>query len=170
MLQSILSHTPGYVWVILGFLLYRGITASATRERDFKNVFIIPVLMLGLSLQGIDHSVGLHSMAPWFWLGGAAIATSLVLKFSDARAVTAHPQRGSITVRASWLPLAMMLAVFVCKYVVAVSLATHPQYSSATGFMVIVCAAYGLVNGVFIGKLLLAARAYHLAGDKLALA
>ena len=170
MLQSILSHTPLYVWAILGFLVYRGIAASSERTVEFKKVFIIPIVMFGLSLQGIQHSFSLHGMAPWVWLAGVLIATALVWKFADARAVTAQSQQGTITVRGSWLPLAMMMAIFCTKYVVAVSLAMHPQFAGELGFMTIVCGAYGLFSGVFLGKLLRTVQAYRQADATLAMA
>ncbi len=170
MLQSILSHTPVYVWAILGFLVYRGIKASADRDVPFRSVFIIPVVMLGLSMQGISNSFGLLGLAPWLWLCGAAVGAALTRQLADPRAVAAHPQQGSITIRGSCLPLAMMMAIFCTKYVVAVTLVMHHEYSAQFGFMAAVCGAYGLFSGVFIGKLLVNVAAYRQAGDSLAAA
>ena len=53
MLAQIILNTPVWVWALLMFLIYRGILASADREISLKKTFIIPVVMLALSVQGI---------------------------------------------------------------------------------------------------------------------
>jgi hypothetical protein len=170
MLQSILSHTPTYVWAILAFLIYRGVAASADRELPLNRIFIVPLAMLALSLHGIGSGFGLHGAAPWFWLCGALLGAALSWQLIDARSITPQPRQGTIDERGSWLPLALMLSIFGTKYVVAVCLSVQPERAREVLFMGVVCGLFGLFNGLFIGKLLRSVSAYQQAARSLAMA
>ena len=41
-MQQIILRTPLWVWVLLAFLVYRGMLASVNRETSLKKAFIIP--------------------------------------------------------------------------------------------------------------------------------
>jgi hypothetical protein len=60
---QLLSHTPLYVWAILAFLVYRGTAAMRDREVEFRKLCIIPLVMLGLSLQDMSAKFGLDGLA-----------------------------------------------------------------------------------------------------------
>ena len=163
MLQQILLHTPVYVWAILAFLVYRGVKAAADRDVPIYSIVIIPVVMFILSLQGIQSGFGMSGLAPWVWIGGIAVGLTLTWRLLDARKIVAQPERGVITQRGSWLPLALMMAIFCTKYVVAVMLAIQPGLKNEMAFTAAVCILYGLFNGVFIGRLLRNVAAYRQA-------
>jgi hypothetical protein len=73
MLQQILSHTPAYVWAILAFLVYRGVIASLDREVALKKLFIIPAVMLALSLHDLAGKFGFTSLSVPAWPGNWAL-------------------------------------------------------------------------------------------------
>ena len=56
MLQQIFSHTPLYVWAILGFLVYRGVLASRTREVTLRKLFIVPLVWRALDLPSLSQT------------------------------------------------------------------------------------------------------------------
>ena len=126
MLQHIFSHTPLYVWAILGFLVYRGVLASRAREVTLRKLCIIPLVMLALSLSGVYGSFGLAGSAPFAWGAGALAGAALAWTLADARKIVAIPQRGSVQSPGSWLPLILMMSIFCMKYAVAVTLAIAP--------------------------------------------
>jgi hypothetical protein len=154
MLQQIFSHTPLYVWAILGFLVYRGVLASRAREVTLRKLSIIPLVMLALSLSGVARSFGLDGAASVAWLAGAVAGGALAWSLSNTSKLTAYPERGSVQRPGSWVPLVLMMGIFCMKYAVAVSLAIVPAYAHASGFVLPVCAVYGLFSGIFIGGLL----------------
>ena len=163
MLQQIFSHTPLYVWAILAFLVYRGVLASRAREVTLRKLCIIPLVMLALSLSGVHGSFGFDGAAPFAWLAGALGGAALAWSLTDARKVTAIPERASVRRPGSWLPLALMLSIFCMKYAVAVTLAIAPAYAHAPGFVLPVCAAYGCFSGIFLGGLLRTVAIYRQA-------
>ncbi|NEX63293.1 DUF6622 family protein [Noviherbaspirillum galbum] len=161
MLQQIVVNTPVWVWALLAFLVYRGVLASIDRETSLKKAFIIPVIMLLLSIQGIVSGFGDSLAAGPVWLAFLAGGTMLTWLMVDPGTLRAHPERGMIAVRGSWTPMVLMLGIFLVKYVVAVMLVMHPDLRQQAGFVAGVCALYGVFNGIFIGKLLRIVAAYR---------
>ena len=96
MLQQIFSHTPLYVWAILGFLVYRGVLASRAREVTLRKLCIIPLVMLALSLSGVHGSFGFDGVAPLAWAIGALAGAALAWTLTDARKIVAIPERISV--------------------------------------------------------------------------
>jgi hypothetical protein len=163
MLQHIFSHTPLYVWAILGFLVYRGVLASRAREVTLRKLCIIPLVMLALSLCGVHGSFGFDGVAPFAWAIGALAGAALAWMLADARKIVAIPGRASVQHAGSWVPLTLMMSIFCMKYAVAVTLAITPAYAQAPGFMLPVCLAYGGFSGIFLGGLLRTVAVYRQA-------
>lgn len=82
--------------------------------------------------------------AAWLALRGR-VGTSAV-RFS-ARTQPFH-------VPGSWMPLALMMALFSLKFGVGVALAHQPELRQSAGLAVAASAAYGLFSGVFLGRAL----------------
>jgi hypothetical protein len=152
MLIQIVTHTPVYVWAILALLVYRGVVAMREREMTIRKLFIIPVIMLALSLQDVMAKFGADFMPLSAWAGGAVITILLVWKLSSA-GISAGASPGSVRVHGSWAPLAMMMAIFFTKYATAVTLVVRPQASHDPLFSTVVCALLGVWSGYFLGGL-----------------
>lgn len=152
MLNQILTHTPIYVWAILAFLVYRGVAAMRDRELEVRELCIIPIVMLALSLQDMSAKFGLGGLALAAWALGVALAALPVLAFGRTR-IAAGGVPGTVRVRGSRVPLAMMMAVFVTKYAASVMLAVLPHARQDALVIGTVCALFGLFNGAFLGRL-----------------
>jgi uncharacterized membrane protein len=152
MLTQILTHTPLFVWALLALLVFRGIMATQARDVEPRKLFIIPAVMLALALQDLATRWGCSAVALAAWAAGVlAMALPLVL-FSRTRIVAAV-KPGTLRLRGSWAPLAVMLAVFVTKYTAIIATILHPQLRQSTLFVAALCAAGGLSNGYFLGSL-----------------
>ena len=152
MLIQILTHTPLYVWAILAFLVQRGMIALRDRDVEVRKLVIIPAVMLVLSLQDVNAKFGLDGWPLAAWALAAA-ALALLAGMTGAPRIAAGTVPGSVRVRGSRVPFALMMAVFFTKYVASVALSVAPQLRHDTVFAVAVCALFGLFNGVFIGRL-----------------
>ncbi len=153
MLQQIISHTPTYVWAILAFLIYRGVLACADREVTLRNLFIIPGVMLYLSLQDLAAKFGVDSSTAGLWLAGAAGGATLAWTLIDGARIQVNRGAGTLVQRGSVVPLVLMMSVFLTKYTVAVLFAMQPALHQSAMFMASVCVLFGLFNGVFLGRL-----------------
>jgi hypothetical protein len=152
MLQQILIHTPVYVWAILAVLVWRGVAALREREMTVRSLFIVPIVMLALSLQDVLMKFGSNTVALGAWAAAAAGSALLVWKFGRSRtAPGATP--GSVIVRGSWAPLAMMMAIFFTKYAASVLLAVAPHARQDVLVVAGVCALFGVFSGSFLGRL-----------------
>lgn len=150
--MQILTHTPLFVWAILAFLIARGVLSMRTRDVDVRKLFIIPVVMVILALQDIATRYGFAAGALAAWAGTAAVTAWSIVAFTRTR-IEAGATPGSLRLRGSWTPLAAMLAVFVTKYTVIVSMAMHPPLGHDAAFVAAACAASGLCSGFFVGCL-----------------
>jgi hypothetical protein len=163
MLGQIIAKTPLWVWALLAFLIYRGVSASVDREVRLGSIFAIPLVMLALSIQGIASSFGASPIAALSWLACVVAAAMLTWRFSGGAGITAYPPRRMILQHGSWMLLILMMGIFITKYAVAVTLAIHPGYRQDGAFVAAVCALYGGFNGIFIGKLLRVISVYRRA-------
>lgn len=152
MLQQILIHTPVYVWAILAVLVWRGAAALRDREMKVRSLFIVPAVMLALSLQDVGNKFASSGMAYAVWAGAAAGAALLVWKFGRSRTAPGSSD-GTVVVRGSRVPLAMMMAIFFTKYAASVMLAVLPQARQDALVAAGVCALFGVFNGCFLGRL-----------------
>ncbi len=152
MLQQILVKTPLYVWAILAFLIYRGLLAARDRDVSVARMLVIPALMLVLALQAIAAQFGVASVGMAAWAAGTGLMLLQRWKFGVA-GVTPGAAPNSVRIRGSWAPLAMMVAVFLIKYALAVVLAIRPHLADEAVFAATACGLLGLCNGYFLGQL-----------------
>jgi len=154
MLQQMLINTPVWVWALLAFLIVRGMMAGVSRETSIRRLFIIPLAMLALSIHGIAASFGTDPFAAPVWLASTAAGTALAWALFSLDSVSVHPERGSVFQQGSWMPLVLMMSIFLVKYGVNVVLHVAPHARHDSGFVIAVCMLYGLFNGIFFGRLL----------------
>ncbi|MDQ2821881.1 MAG: hypothetical protein M3Y65_16065 [Pseudomonadota bacterium] len=152
MLNQIVTNTPVFVWAILVFLIVRGFIALRTREISVNKLFIMPMVMLALSLFDIKSKFGLGGTGLATWLVAAAATTALLAKFGAAR-VAPSTTAGHIIVRGSVWPLVLMMGIFLTKYVTSVAVAINGQLRHDAVFTVVVCAMFGVFSGYFAGRL-----------------
>ena len=160
MLNQILTNTPLYVWAILAFLIVRGVIALRTRDLAINKLFIIPVVMLALSLFDIAAKFGLGGIGFATWIATVGVTLALLVRYSAARIAPAA-QAGHVVVRGSVFPLALMMAIFITKYVTSVAVVVQPHLRDNTLFIVVVCALFGLFSGYFLGRLVRDLMAYR---------
>jgi len=161
MLQQIVSHTPTYVWIILGFLVVRGVAASRDRVVSRRSLFIMPAVMLALGVTGVAGRFDGGGMLAATWLAAMAAGAALAWRWSGDQVAGVDRAAGSVHLRGSWTPLALMMTVFAGKYAVGVALGLQPALAHNTGFALAACALFGLCNGVFNGRLLRCIAAWH---------
>ncbi len=161
MLQQIIQHTPLYVWAILAFLITRGVNASRDRELSLRTLFIIPLVMLALSMSSVAGAFPASMLAMTVWVVSVLAFSALGWFLLGATAHGADPARGVIQVRGSWAPLATMMLIFCTKYALAVTFATVPALRQDPTCMVATSILYGAFSGYFIARLARAVAVYR---------
>jgi hypothetical protein len=152
MIQQIISHTPVYVWALLAFLIYRGWLASQDRESSLRKIALIPLVMVALALTSLNSSGPLGDGVWVLWALGATASAAAIWQLATGDIVV-NRAAGTIVQRGSWMPLALMIAIFITKYTVAVMSAIHPELPHSLAFTTAIALLYGVFNGLFLGRL-----------------
>ncbi len=164
MLYQILAHTPLWVWAILLALLWLGLVQTVARRASLRRVILLPLAMTGLSLYGSSSNFGAIG-ASWVMWAGAALATLLWVGSSELPAgVRYNAARRIFSLPGSWVPLGLMMAIFLTKYVVGVMLAMQPALANDMATAAIVASLYGAMSGLFMGRMARLLRLAHTSG------
>ncbi|QIE24899.1 DUF6622 family protein [Caballeronia sp. SBC2] len=152
MLISILQQTPHWVWWLLAALISLGVKQMQSGHRTLRAATVIPIAMAALSFYGVVSVFAHESIALVAWAAAmlAALAISLAAGVGSKVRWLAAEQR--LLVPGSWVPLMLMLGLFVIKFGANVALATHPDMSIDGIFAGSVSFAYGTFSGIFLAR------------------
>jgi hypothetical protein len=154
MILTIVQHTPLWVWGLLAGLVALGLAQTRDRAMSLPRILLTPAVMLALSLAGVLGAFGGRPMALAAWSSGLGLA----LLFGR-HAVKPHGARWSdaqrrVQVPGSWLPLALIVALFAIKYLAGVALAMAPGLAADAAFAGGCSLAYGVFSGLFLARAL----------------
>lgn len=152
MFISILQHTPVWVWALLTALVALGLMQTQSRQMTLGRAALLPLTMVTLSVAGVVSRFGLHALPLSAWAGGAAVAIATAHSLSLWRRVRWSASASRFQVPGSWLPLALILLLFVIKFSVAVKLVMHPELQSDAVFSSAASLAYGFFSGLFLAR------------------
>jgi len=149
MILDILHHTPAWVFLIFVALVALGARRVRANRIGVRQLLILPATMTGFSLFGLTQSfgIGLVPLAAWSLVFSAMLAFAAIWPTNPA--VQYSPATRSIHIPGSWLPLALMMTIFLLRYAVAVVLAMHPALHGNAPFVACIAALYGLSSGSF---------------------
>ena len=147
----IVSHTPLYVWAILAALVAAGSLQWRTLRMTRARLLIAPIALGAFALWGVGNAFGMHATVLGAWLGGMALSLFVnrtLLRWprevrldGDAYVIAGSP----------W-PLVLMLATFVLRYAVAVTLVFHPDWRAEPAFAAEMALLYGVLAGLFTAR------------------
>ncbi|AKZ29061.1 DUF6622 family protein [Ralstonia pseudosolanacearum] len=158
MLASILSHTPTWVRVVFAGLVVLGFRQARPRMVSRRRLIVLPLAVAGSSLYGVALASGYSRLALAAWLLAMAVAF-LLMRLAPPRGIPAGAG-DSVRVPGSWVPMAVIVGLFVSRYAYRVMLAIHPEVQHAAGFMALFSFVFGLLGGLLLARsILLAARA-----------
>lgn len=154
MIGQILSRTPTWVFALFFALVVFGLMQARTRTVRKIPALLLPLGMIALSLSGIQSSFGLAPLPVASWaialtiaaLGGHALFRDERVRY-DASAKTYF-------IPGSWVPLVVIMAIFVAKYAYAVMNGMNAAVVSTPVFVVGLSAVYGVLSGYFAARAL----------------
>ena len=134
MLGPILQHTPNWVWGLLATLIALGLSQVRTRSVSLARVALLPMAMTALALWGtVSAFGGSTQFGPVLlaWLVAAAAALAAVAPFAPPAGTRYDPATRRFHLPGSWVPMLLILGVFLTKNVVGVELAIAPCLAPA---------------------------------------
>lgn len=154
MIAQILSRTPAWVFALFVGLLAVGLLQTKTRTVRRLPALLLPAGMVALSLAGIQSSFGLTPVPVASWAVALAAAALVgVALFRDQR-VRYDATAKAYFIPGSWVPLAVIMAIFFAKYVYAVMNAMNAAVIATTAFVAGLSAVYGVLSGYFAARAL----------------
>jgi len=151
MFMHILQNIPHWVWMLLAVLIAIGISQSFTRRRTLRSATLVPIAMIMLSLFGVI-SVFSQPAALAAWAAGVAGALALSNVIGAWKNISWSETDQQLIVPGSWIPMMLILGLFVIKFGVNVALAMNHELLSNMAFATAVSLAYGVFSGTFLGR------------------
>ena len=166
MLYQILVHTPIWVWAILTVLLWAGLVQTTRRRARLRRVVVVLLVMTGLSLYGTFSSFGVTPTNWAMWVG-AGLLTLLWIGTSALPADLRYDVSArTFDIPGSWVPLGLMMTIFMANYLVGVMLSIAPALAHDTATTAIVASLHGAMSGVFAGRMVRMLRVAHAGSTK----
>ncbi|MDB5945965.1 MAG: hypothetical protein JWQ33_991 [Ramlibacter sp.] len=163
MLGTVIAHTPAWVWGLLAALLALGLSQVRGRTVGLRRVTFMPLAMTGLSLWGAVSAFGSSPQIVAVllaWAAAAAVTLAFIASMPAPAGTGYDATSRSFTMPGSWVPLALIVGIFLTKYVAGVDLAMQPSLARDGQYTLVVATIYGAFSGIFAGR---AARLWRLA-------
>lgn len=159
MLHQILANTPRWVWILLAALLWLGLSQTRSRNVTLQRVTLMPLAMTGLSLYGALAVFGATPPVLLVWLLAGSVMTALVLSQALPEGTSYDPATRLFSLPGSWVPLLLIMGIFMTKYVVGALTSMQPALRHDAAVSLGFATLYGAFSGIFLAR---AARLWRL--------
>jgi hypothetical protein len=146
-----LQHIPAWVFALLIGLIALGLVQTRTRHVRKQRLLGINIALTVFTLAGVIQQ---WRLTPWLalsllsWVAmGLLVAWALGQGAAPAGAAY-EPETRRFTVPGSWLPLALFMTIFACKFVVGMTSALAPELLDSLSAAIGISALYGLLSGI----------------------
>jgi len=151
-LLAILSHVPAWVWGLLAFIIAMGVLQSRDQTQARARLLILPLAWAAFGAWGVEQSFGLHLLPLLAWAAGLFLGLLLVKRSGWPGQARFEADTQRFFVPGSWLPLALMLGIFISKFALGMSLALRPQLAQEPAVALGFALLFGALGGVFLGR------------------
>jgi hypothetical protein len=152
MFTFIITHTPLWIWALLAGLLVLGWSQTKQRQASLIRITIMPLVMIGLSLYGTISVFGSASIIVVTWLLSVLLSLSIFMSVSDKSGIHYDQAKHQFTLPGSWIPMVLILSIFITKYIVGFMTAMQPNLTQQLNFTLACTVIYGLFSGVFLAR------------------
>jgi hypothetical protein len=134
-LAQIIAHTPFWVWLILLFLIWRGLGSTVSRDAGLTRLLLMPSVLLCLTLWSVLSSGLSTAILAGLILGVlAGVAAGLVL---ERRNPATNLGNGRIRLPGEWTTLMVILVVFATRYIRIVTGIMAPDLAASAPFLIV---------------------------------
>jgi hypothetical protein len=131
-----------------------GLGVAQTRPRTIgsRRATLLPAAFVALSLAGVVSTFGGNALAIAAWAAAVAAAVAAGSRLLPRRRATWRAADDTLEVAGSWLPLVLIVSLFLVKYAANVGLALHPGLAAQRDFVLASSLAYGAFSGLFAAR------------------
>lgn len=156
-------HTPIWAYVLLVYLVSRGIKGLRPADVSLQMLALIPVMLTVWGGYELVRLYGLAADAVAIWVVGLVIGIAIGFLILRNAAITVDPATGVIHRPRDLTLLPLILLVFVVKYAFAATGKISPELLMLPLFRTADLGLSGIFTGIFIGKFAVYARRYFSA-------
>lgn len=152
-LKDTILSTPWWVYLILVYVLYRGIRALKTQVLPFKRVFMLPLILIVLSGYNLTAitTVTFSIIATFI----VVLLMSIVLGWFSIKGseIVVDHRNHLMKMPGSWWFLVILLIIFGCAYYTGYMTAVNPEIIHQPMFLHMTFIIHGFTIGVLVGRL-----------------
>lgn len=154
-MAQILQHIPLWVFGLLLGLIALGLVQTRTRHIRAQRMLGINIALTLFTLVGVTQQ---WLNTPWLllallsWAAACLLVTWALGQGAAPLGASFDPETRQYTVPGSWLPLALFMTIFACKFVVGFLNATEPTLLQGLDIAIGISALYGFFSGVLNGR------------------
>ena len=152
MITQILINTPLWVWGLLAALLALGFSQARSRTAGVARITLLPLGLGAFSLYGTVSAFGATPTVIGSWLAATTLLLLIVTQMPLPAGVRYESATRQFHLPGSWVPMALIMGIFLTKYVVGVSLVMHPELKADANFILAIGTLYGAYSGIFAGR------------------
>ena len=152
-----LQHIPVWVSALLLGLIALGLLQTRTRHVGQRRLLGINIALTVFTLVGVVQQ---WRHTPWLavgllsWAASCAVVAWALGQGAAPAGASYNAETRRFTVPGSWLPLALFMAIFACKFVVGMLSATAPEALHSMQAAIGISALYGLFSGLLNARAL----------------
>lgn len=142
-----LAFVPAWVPALPLGLVFLGYRQSLPRTVKPATLVVVALAMFGLSLYGVVGTFGGKPLALVAWGAGYTVTLLLGAKHFGSRGLRA--EGASVRIPGSWVPLALILAIFTVKCALGFAAGVHSPMLGQAVFVAAISAILGALSGGF---------------------
>ena len=151
-MYDILRFTPVWVWGLLAALLALGFWQTRPRVVARARLLALPLALLGLGLWSTSSSFTALPVAAGAWLAALSASFLAARRLPTPAGARWDAASERLHLPGSWLPLALIVAIFSLRYSATVAMVLHPAWRGDPTLLLPLAALYGSLSGLFLGR------------------
>jgi len=148
-----IADTPWWYFLAFAFLVHASFLATKPRVIHVRSIFLSPIIPITLSIFSIHHFIPMTTQNIAAWLDALVLGVALGwLQFyiSNIQAILHQPK---IYIPGTWQLFIIVMAAFSAKIYYGFTIGFDPNILSDPDYAPIFMFAYGLITGLFCGRL-----------------
>jgi hypothetical protein len=144
------SHILAWIFAILLGLIAMGLVQTRTRLVNPRVLVGVATGLLAYSAWGVTSAFGLQLAPLLAWGLGLALALGLLMRWVASQGLVR--QGRAVQVPGSWLPMALLLSIFLAKFVLGMATGLGVSFVQASWFVALASGVFGLLSGSFAAR------------------
>lgn len=151
-IANFIKDTPTYVWILLIFLIWRGIKALFDRQMRLERLFILPLIFLIWAVYSVIHETYFADISLLIMLIGLIVGVLIGYKIGQLQSRLSNGTKENFVIRhGSPLTLIMVLIIFIVKFILTALIFIYPKIYYLLTYNLLFGVLSGILDGIFWG-------------------